>query len=314
MPVRTSNCVSRRDLMIAFGGALTTTASIAGARDRDPGSGTEAAIYTPEGFERALPADALDGQRAIIQSPSRIDLDTAVGQRFARLKSIFSVDGDYSYSAIVTRHVLVPLDSTPFAVVNELEFNTTFITTALPEGLIDLNSRDPQLVTLNSLYTRRFLDPVSMEPIDSIHLPQIDRTLSLTDTLFSFRFSMDLSRRTAAGAILQENMPWYRMGNNVHLTALAIPEATPSKPPRMDTSLYSVSGTALENVSVRRLNADYYYSASSSASLFGWTGYAPDDPVRINSSKAGIKVHTVDELPDLVKTMLIERYPDRLLG
>ena len=43
-----------------------------------------------------------------------------------------------------------------------------------------------------------------------------------------------------------------------------------------------------------------------------WTGYTTSDPEILCTLARGKKVHSAEDLPEIHKTMLAERYPDRL--
>ena len=58
--------------------------------------------------------------------------------------------------------------------------------------------------------------------------------------------------------------------------------------------------------------AHYAYTALSKAALFDWSGYRNEDPAQILTAKTGLKVNRVEDLPPLVRSALVAKYPQRV--
>ena len=303
--------INRRTLLVALSG-LMSGAAFARSRDDAPQADNPQAgstgAYTPAGFPHALPPEALEEPLATLEQPGALDLDDPEHLRLARFKTTFSLNGDYAYSAFMTRHFVVPPDSTPYPLVNELELNVSFLTTGGPDFR---DEYEQGKLMLHGSYTRTFLDAATLRPVDAIDVPAMDRQLTLAPTQFALSLPMDLNP-ISHDPTLKEELRWYRFGDKVHFTNVAVFTPTETRPPRMDTSVWQVKHADLMDPAHRQLKAEYSFSASSYAALYAWTGLGVDDPTRILTSKAGVKVHTIDALPELVRETILEKHPERV--
>ena len=297
---------SRRRLLAAMGG-LMSGAVFSRAQAEEPQIGASGA-YTPAGFPHALPAEALQQTLATLEQPRALNLDDPQDFRLARIKTNYSLHGDYAYNAYMSRHFVVTPDQTPYPLVNELELNVTFLTDGGPEFR---EQYEQGKLMLHGSFTREFLDAASLEPVSAIDVPAMNRRLTLAPTQFAFSLPMDLAPEPP-DPTLKEELKWYRFGDDVHFTNVAIFTATGERPPRMDTSVWQVRHAELMDPAHRRLKAGYSFTASSYAALYAWTGLDVNDPTRIITSKAGIKVHTIDDLPALVRERILAKYPERV--
>ena len=300
--------ISRRTLLVAMSGLLSG-AAFARSEGNDSQPATAASeAYTPAGFRHALPPEALEEPLATLEQPGALDLNDPEGLRLARMKTMFSLNADYAYSAYMTRHFVMPPDATPYPLVNELELNVSFLTTGGPEFREEYEQGK---LMLHGSYTRVFLDAATLQTVDAIDVPAMNRQLTLAPTQFALSIPMDLAP-IPHDPTLTEDLRWYRFGEDVHLTNIALFEPSESRPPRMDTSVWRVKHADLMDPAHRRLHAHYSFTASSYAALYAWTGLGVDDPTRVVTSKAGIKVHTIDALPALVRERILEKHPERV--
>ena len=211
---------------------------------RSEGDGPQPAAseaYTPAGFKHALPTEALEQPLATLEQPGALDLDDPEGLRLARMKTMFSLNADYAYSAYMTRHFVMPPDATPYPLVNELELNVSFLTTGGPEFREEYEQGK---LMLHGSYTRVFLDATTLRPVNAIDVPAMNRQLTLAPTQFALSIPMDLAP-IPHDPTLTEDLRWYRFGDDVHFTNIALFEPSASRPPRMDTSVWRVKHAEL---------------------------------------------------------------------
>ncbi|WP_446831675.1 hypothetical protein [Candidatus Foliamicus sp.] len=299
--------LSRRTLLAVLGGLMGGSAFTRSSADAAQDEPSQA--YTPAGMKRTLPETALQEPLARIRQNGPFDLDDSRGLTMARLKAMFSMNGDYTYTAFMTRHFVVPIDRTPYALVNELELNVTFLTTGGPEFQDDYEQGK---LMLHALYTRVFLDAHDLRPVQTIDVPAMNKQLTLKNTQFALSIPMDLNPSAEGGDSLGDELTWYPFGDDLHISSQAIPPVNAARPPRIDTSVWRVNLAHLMDPGHMRLKADYSYCASFYAAVYGWTGLSIDDPTRVLTSKNGIKVHTLDELPALVRERILSKYPERV--
>ena len=231
--------INRRTLLVAMSGLLSGAAFTRGEGDAPQPAASGA--YTPAGFKHALPPEALEQPLATLEQPGALDLDDPEGLRLARMKTMFSLNADYAYSAYMTRHFVMPPDATPYPLVNELELNVSFLTTGGPEFREEYEQGK---LMLHGSYTRVFLDAATLQTVDMIDVPTMNRQLTLAPTQFALSIPMDLAP-IPHDPTLTEDLRWYRFGEDVHFTNIALFEPSESRPPRMDTSVWRVKHAKL---------------------------------------------------------------------
>ncbi|MEM1261401.1 MAG: hypothetical protein AAGH76_03315 [Pseudomonadota bacterium] len=305
--------IDRRRLFASLGGIAAS--GLASARLSADEQAEPVELYVPTNMQRALPAAALEKERATFATLAPNNLDDPANVRLARLKTIYSLVGDYAYTTVIARHSMVPLRGTAFELVNEIEFNVAFLTTSIPNGhdkpRVD-DKGNPLSLYLNATFNRIFLDPRTLEPVQTVTLPTSGKTLRLPDTQFAFGMPLDISPGQEKDSALQESMPRYQLGEHVEFVSITVPPSTPNAP-RVDTSVWSTEITKLLDPTTHQLAARFSYTASADASLFRWSQFAAGDGMRIVTAKSGFKTNNSQDIPTIATQTILNRYPELLL-
>ncbi|MDX2142537.1 MAG: hypothetical protein SFV19_04220 [Rhodospirillaceae bacterium] len=298
--------LSRRSALQVSGGltALFSSALILPWSKAHAESGE---IFTPPGLQRDLAPDAGKHPRARIDARYPFDLDDPISFLHAKFKAQYNLVGATSYVSIRTRHHLCRdgIPSEPF--VDELELWTIYI-----EQPAD--AKDP---VMRAMFTRCFLDPESDRRMESFLNGKSSERIPLPYQLFSISSPVKFQPTGQVGAQTTATVREFdrrpnRFGHYIDFVNLAVRQKDGPHQPSLDTSTWRVSYERLMDPQSPTITAHYSFSALARASLYGWSGYAANDAPQIFSTKAGLKVHDTKDLPDLVKDLLISKFPNRV--
>lgn len=297
---------ARRELLAALAGVAAGMAvpTLASAQARGGNR-----IWSPGGMPHDLPPGALQRPRARVPRRPPFDLDDPMGRSLARLRVLENFEGKTSYLAVLSRWILCPPNKPPVPYFNEIEVNTMFLTE--PDDKSS-GGGDGLTFVQNGIFTRMPVDPVSLTPIREIRNPVTGKVVETPDTLFASATPMKVGAPGAADVLLQPDRPHFRIGRDVRFVMLDIRAGEGSHQPRVDSATWSIPYDVLMDPRRAMVEADYSYTALLRASVFASAGAAADDPTQLLILKSGIKVNSVDALPDFVKATIAKQYPDRL--
>jgi len=266
-------------------------------------------IYTPPGLKRELEPDAGKHPRPMLANQVPFNLDDPVSYQLAKYKVQINLVGKTSYLSVMTRHYLCREGVPPMPFANELELFTMYIEQPDPKAL----------PVQRSLFTRCFLDPMTLQPMPSLIHPVSGQPFRLRNTLFALSLPLKLTPEhvmkepsTVAGTVRETDQRYMRHGKYIDFVPLAIRQGDGPHQPSLDTSTWRVMYDRLMDPNSPLLDAHYSFAAFARASLYAWTGFTKDNPTQMFTTKSGLKVNNVNELPALTKELLAEKYPDRV--
>jgi hypothetical protein len=298
--------LDRRDAIAALAAFAAGLALPAAAADRS-GSGNR--IWSPGGLPHDLPPGALQRPRARVPRKPPFNLDDPMGRSLARLRVLQNFEGKTSYLAVLSRWLLCVPNKPPVPYLNEVELNTIFLTE--PES--KAAGKDDELsFTQNAIFTRMPVDPVTLTPIQQVRNPVTGGMVDTPDTLFASSSQLKVGAPGVADVLLQPDRPHFRVGRDIRFVMLDIRAGEGAYQPRVDTATWSIPYEILMDPRRAVVDADYSYTALLRASVFASTGVAADDPTQLLILKTGIKVNSVDALPDFTKSTIVKSYPERL--
>jgi hypothetical protein len=265
-------------------------------------------VRVPGGMQRDLPEDSGRYPRAVFDVPTPFNLDDLLGYQYARMKAMQSLAGRTAYVAILTRHQLCLPGVPPRPIVNELELFRMFME-RLPEGSPGAGEGG---AVQRSLFTRLFLDPRTNTPVREIKNPFSEARIELNDTLFALTLPVKFEKARTVRAINEAEQPYMRFPPFVDFISLAIRSGDGPHQPSLDTSAWRANENELNDRARADVMAHYSYTALSKAGLFDWSGYKNEDPAQIVTSKTGLKVNRVEDLPQIVRDTIVAKYPERV--
>lgn len=308
------NNISRRDILSTFGSVgvgLLASPSFAQAQ-----KGEES--FTPPGVKKDLPAEALSKPRAIFKQRGDFDLDDPAQLGRARMKSIFSLDGSKSYVLRLSRSLICPPNQPAQTLLNELQFWFSVI------ELVDTDAQtgEPSEVITHSVFTRVAVDPVTLTPKRELKITETGQTVFVPDTLFAASVRADLATgregriddgKTSTTVEAGATSPYTLLGPDVLFLAKGGHNNEGDHQPQVDMSSWATPKAELMNDRLGSATARYSFSGISRSRIFSWAQeYGGDSETQVLNHKTGIKSPTFEGLPDSIKTIMLENYPDRI--
>jgi hypothetical protein len=294
--------VDRRSLLkgsLACAAAALADPALAQSPSPPPAAATTTANMTPPGMAVDLPADAGSYPPAVFPGSEPFDLDDPRQRSLARLKVLANLVGERSYLSVMSRHFLCPPGEPPKPWANELELFTMFLE-RLPSGDVQ-----------RSIFTRIFLDPQTLRPIDAIRNPFDGSAIKVGDRLFALTLPVKLETETQVRNVNESQLPLFRQGEWIDFPSLAVREGQGFHQPSFDTSTWRVRYADLQNRRRPLIEAHYSFSSLLRGSFLSWSRMAKDDATQVLTTKTGHKVNESKALPELVRELIVERYPKR---
>jgi hypothetical protein len=263
-------------------------------------------VFTPPGLTRDLPPEAGTFPRARFEQKAPFDLTKPADYQRAKQKVHGSLYGETTYLATMCRYVLCSPGKPAVPLINELEISTTYVEQPDPNGA----------PVQRAMISRVFIDAQTLEPRRELRNPATGALTRLPDQLFAVSVPMHLdadpTRPRAVGTVNESEPPPARFGDYIDFFGLAIRPGEGVHQPSMDTGAWRVLYAKLmDPKETTPLKAHYSFAALSRASLYGWTGYAKDDPTQILNTKTGLKVHRKSDIPEMFQRVLVAKYPTR---
>ena len=309
-----ANYLSRREILSTFGSVgvgLLANPRFAAASDHE-------STFTPTGLKKDLPPDVESKPRAIFKQTGNFDLDNPAQLGRARLKSIFSLDGTKSYVLRLSRSLICPPGQPPQTLLHEMQFWFSYIELANEDSV----SGEPSEVITHSLFTRVAVDPNTFKPQRELKVAETGQTIHIPDTLFAASVRTDLatgrekriddgedSSTVEAGS----TSPYTLLGPDVVFLVKGGPTTSGSHQPQVDMSSWATPRAELMDRSSGSATARYSFAGVSRSRIYSWDeDYDGAEDTQVLNHKWGVKSPTFEGLPDSIKTIMKDTYPDRI--
>ena len=271
--------------------------------------------FTPAGLPRDLPEGALEKPRAVFKQTGNFDLSNPAELARARMKSIFTLDGTKSYVLRVSRNLICPPGTQAQTLMTELQMWYS----AFELVSTDDETGEPTQVINHSVFTRMAVDPETMQHRPEVKVVETGETLHVPDTLFAASITTDLETGREA-----------RLGGDGNTTAgptsgyttlgpdlvfLAKGGRTNDGPhqPQVDMSSWAAPMSEVQDPALGAASARYSFSGIAKATIYSWAdAYGGAAETQVLNHKVGVKSPTFDGLPGYIKTLMLERYPERI--
>jgi len=321
-PEHTADSVdpTRRMVVAAFAGAaaLAGCSDIESANANDAKKGEKEEVFNAYNRVKSFTNGEMDGTPWVAKKTGNFDLEDPIDNRLARLKMTNSLIGKRTYIPMITR-LVVGREQFPGGVVlgaagmftwqlqepDPAEFGD------LPEGT----------ALMRSMFTTAYLDPETMEPVDTLTNPVNGKTMTIEDYIFVENF---LSFPKGGSRFVEERQfsdddpdkpkkslikAW---GDELVLFA----GGTYSKPgkhqPRFTENMWRCDKNAVMDPDQTLIETAYSFIGANKAYEKPWMGYGVDDKDMLFSLAIGKKVHSPEDIPDFHKRVLVEKHPDRV--
>lgn len=304
--------IERRALFRGFGALMA--ASFAG--------GEALAQQRESGLARSELTEAeARGKPAVFDADKRgnFDLDDLSGNRLATLKVTNNLVGRKTYVAMFSRVYLGPQGRGGAAIHGHLGLWTWQLQWPDPK---EYPNAPPGTVVQRALFTGIILDPWTYKPATKIFNPYLKKDVAASDSLFAESYLifpqgggqsldrpefMDSPEQRAARR--NAYMMW---GDKLSIFLAGLFQNEGPNQPRMDGSIWTADHRQVMDPTVDLVTTDYNFAGLMRAWERPWIGVGRDDQAQLLWNVKGTKLHSVDEFPEVMKTHLVKKYPDRV--
>jgi len=312
--------LGRRSALLAMG-------SIAGAVAT--GLGSDAAQAKEDEKEEELKPDGPDktrltdkqwaGEPWVAEKQGNFDLNDARDNRLATLKITNNLIGKKTYVPMFSRAILGPQGKGGSVIYGHMGFWTWQMQWATKEEFPD--APDGTLVQ-RAMYTGMILDPNTYEPTDNIYNAYLDKYVTPTDSTFaeSYLFypaggtnSVDRDNFIVDDPDAKKDIkPTVRWGDDIATFLDGIFQMDGPFQPRVDNSIWTSNYKDIMNPAKGLVQTDYNFAGLLFAWMRPWTGHRKYDKTQILWNVKGTKMFDPEQFPEMVKTHLVDRYPNRV--
>lgn len=312
----------RRKLLAALGSA-------AGLLALSPGSGAQAQTQSSESDEgegifnaynriKTFTKDEMNGEPWVATKHGDFDLDDPIDNNLARLKMTNNLVGERTYVPMLVRLMIGREQYPGGPFLGGAGMFTWQLQVPDPEEFPDIPEGT---VLLRSMFTARYLDPATMEPVEQLLNPYNGKMMTLEDQIFIENF---LGYPKGGSKLVEEpqfsnddpDTPKMRhikkWGDELVLFQGGVYDEPGIHQPRFTENMWASPHDDVMNPDVSLVDTRYTFTGLNKAYEKPWAGYTTKDNDIICDLAYGRKVHSIDAIPDFHKRVLVEKYPDRV--
>ena len=173
----------RRMILGALGGTVGVAACSGAGNGADAANGEvdSEAIFNAYNRTRTFDSNEMDGTPWVASQTGNFDLDDPVENRLARLKITNNLMGQRTYIPMLVRLMIGREQNPGGPLLGAAGMFTWQLQVPDPEAFPDVPAGT---TLLRSMYTARYLDPATMEPVERLQNPYNGKDMELEDSLF----------------------------------------------------------------------------------------------------------------------------------
>lgn len=270
-------------------------------------------------MNRGLTQEELRGTPYVFEDQGPFDMDDPYSSRVATFKITNNLIGAKTYVPMFSRVLIGPQGKAG----SVLHGHIGMWTWQLQEPNDELKKQLPKGSFIQrALYTGMILDPQTYQPVETVYNQYLDKHVEVQDSVFSESYIAypngvvaSIDRPQFMGAFKDEPpsvKAYNRWGDDIAIFLDGIFLNEGPNQPRMDTSTWTTNYADLMNPKKHLVKTDYNFAGLMRAWERPWIGVGKDDDTQLLWNVKGTKLHSVDEMPDLIVKNLIEKYPDRI--
>lgn len=304
--------IERRALFRGFGALLASSVLTKEALAQQAESGLARSVLTEK---------ELAGEPAVFDESKRgnFDLDDPIGNRLATLKVTNNLVGKKTYVAMFSRVYLGPQGRGGGAIHGHLGLWTWQLQWPDPKQYPDAPKGT---VVQRALFTGIILDPWTYKPAKTIYNPYLKKNVEASDSLFAESYlifpnggGQSLDRPEFMDSPEQRQArknPYMVWGDQLSVFLAGLFQNEGPNQPRMDGSIWTSDYKQVMDPKVDLVKTDYNFAGLMRAWERPWMGVGKDDAAQLLWNVKGTKLHSVDDFPQVIKTHMISKYPDRV--
>jgi hypothetical protein len=309
---------SRRTVLSALGGTIALAGCAPKLYAQSNGPKDDAEFFNAYDRTKRFTKGEMDGKPWVAKKFGNFDLDDPSDNNLARRKMTNNLVGERTYIPMIVR-LMIGREQEPGGVVLggagmftwQLQEPDPAEFPDLPEGT----------VLMRSMYTARYLDPETMEPVDELRNPYNGKMMKLEDQLFVENF---LTFPKGGSYFVEEpqfanddpdTVKMYNIkkwGDDLVLFQGGSYSEPGKHQPRFTENMWRCSYKDVMDPARSLIPMSYSFSGVNKAFEKPWMGYTEADEDLLLDLAIGQKVHGVENIPEFHKRVLVEKYPDRL--
>lgn len=323
---REHNALSRRMMLAATAGtaglaAVTASgcSNAADSADNETSDLAEEKTFNSWERTRSFENNEMDsGTPWVAAKQGDFDLDNPYEANLARLKIINNLVGERTYVPMVLRASAGRSDLPGGVMYGGYALFTWQLQVPDPKEFPWV----PEGTALQrAQYSCVYVNPETMEPVKETLNPITGKMMPLNDYIFVENF---LWFPNGGVGFVEEpemadddpnkvKMPHVRaLGDDIILTGDGIYKNPGKHQPRFTMAMWRSSLDHIMDAQSPLGPSIYSHQGLTKAYEKPWTGHTIDEDVIIGSLANGKKVHSVDDIPDTHKRLILEKYPDRV--
>ena len=305
-------------------GALGSSVVLAGCAGRGmaqnaPATASEGETFNAADRMQVFPNGQLDSNEPwVADQQGNFDLSDPRQANLAKLKMTNNLVGKRTYIPMFVR-LMIARENEPGGVLMgaagmftwQLQVPDPKEFPDAPKGTVQMRSH------FNSVY----LDPKTMEPVETLWNPFKKVEMKLQDLLFAENF---LSYPLGGSLFVEEpqfsndppevpKMPQFHdFGDDLMLFQGGTYMEPGKHQPRFTENMWVSNRGDVMNPDKSLIGMKYNFTGVNKAWEKSWAGYDMSDEDLLVDCAAGKKVHSLDELPRVHREFIAERYPERM--
>lgn len=309
----------RRSMLAAIGGALALAGCSTRIKADTETEAKKAEVFNAYDRMREFDGNQMDsGKPWVASKTGNFDLTDPIDNRLARLKMTNNLVGARTYIPMIVR-LMIARDNEPGGVLmGGAGMFTWQLQEPDPKEFPDLPEGS---AILRSMFTARYLDPETMEPVDTLLNPYNGKMMKLEPLFFAENF---INYPKGGSRFVEEpqfadddpNEPNMSLIKRWGDDLVLFTGGTYSEPglhqPRFTENNWTCDYDDVMNPDKDKIKTRYAFAGINRAFEKPWAGYTMDDKDMLMDLAIGKKVHSADDLPDFHKRVIAEPFPNRL--
>ena len=291
----------------------------ANAEDSAPAAAKEEEVFNAYNRMRTFDNNEMDkGKPWVAKKHGNFDLNDPYDNRLAKMKMSNNLVGKRSYVAMMIRQIVAREELPGGLLVGGVALFSWQLQVPDPKEFPNLPEDS---LIMRSLYTARYLDPHTMELVETMKNPFNGKMMKLEDAFFAENY---ISYPKGGTSFVEE--PEFsnddpdapkpalikRWGDELTMYTGGIYSNPGQHQPRFTETNWTCKYDDVMNPDKHLIDSRFNIMAVNKAFEKPWAGYTLDDKDLLCSHATGRKIHSVEEIPEFHKRLICERYPERL--
>lgn len=289
--------------------------------DPDAGAseGEEEAFNPTESRPREFLNDEMNtGTPWKASKTGNFDLSDPFDNNLAKLKMTTNLVGERTYIPMLARMIFARENDPPVMALGVASMFTWQLQVATKEEFGDV----PEGTAVSrSMYTASYLDPDTMEPVTELKNQITGKMMKVEDLRFVenfLHFPLGGTRMVGEEVFANDPAAKPRMstirdwGDELILYLGGLYTNPGVHQPRLTENNWTTSKAEVMDPDAALVRTEYALMGLNKAYEKDWTGFTTKDPEFFATLARGKKIHSAEDLPDIHKRVIAEKYPHRL--